>query len=196
MDGRNVYKRYQENVKKMKNNLDPRREYWGRVHDMVDAYNEKHGTDVRSWECVRYRGTKFGFQCHPSDMVLSGHVKFAVAIVEGSPVFVGDTVYDKLLSYPLTVENGDSLIYGTCLRFNELDWDKISWNPPKKPRTFTLNGVELPCPVEPKKVRDGSEVHELTMSEHNPPFWFLSKQDRNSVRAAIISILSEARDKE
>ena len=72
-------------------------------------------------------------------------MRFAVAIVEGRPVFVGDTVYDKLLEYPLIVENGVSLAYG-CLRFNEPDWGKLSWVPPKKPRTFTLNGVELPCP--------------------------------------------------
>lgn len=193
MDGRNVYKRYQENVKKMKNNLDTRREYWGRVHDMVDAYNEKHGTDVRSWECVRYRGTKFGFQCHPSDMVLSGHVEFAVAIVEGSPVFVGDTVYDKLLSYPLTVENGDSLIYGTCLRFNELDWDKISWNPPKKPRTFTLNGVELPCPINPKAGGDMEFCDHLILDRR---FFFKNEEELERCLEAFCCLLEEARDKE
>lgn len=176
----------------MKNKLDQRREYWGRVHDMVDAYNEKNGTDVRTWQCVRTCGLPIG-QSHPSDFVLTkmADLEFAVAILDGKPVFVGDPVFHKDNQFPV-----DWFFYESW-KDGVVELSK-NWTlqPPKKPRTFTLNGVELPCPVEPKKVRDGSEVHELTMSEHNPPFWFLSKQDRNSVRAAIISILSEARDKE
>lgn len=131
--------------------IDLYREYV-RCADMCDEYNRIHKTNIQAHECVQLKSATgewvsyFSLNEPDFSELLDHKVRFAVAIVEGRPVFVGDTVYDKLLSHPLTVENGDSLIYGTCLRFDELDWDKISWNPPKKRRTFTLNGVELPCP--------------------------------------------------
>ena len=31
-------------------------EYWGRVHDMCDAYNKQHGTSIKPQQCVKHGG--------------------------------------------------------------------------------------------------------------------------------------------
>jgi len=174
--------------------IDPRREYWGRIHDMVEAYNVKHGVNIKPWECVR-RGVGFFLPDENNYMTLDRHpdikdadhttYRFAITIIEGKPVFFKDKIYSKT-GYPFQWNDLEYLNH-----FNyENAW---TWGPPKKHRTFTLNGVELPCPVDPKKIEKGIEVHGMVVGAYDPPFWFLSKQDRNSVRAAIINILSEAR---
>lgn len=188
----------------MTNNLIDLYKEYVRCADMCIEYNDKHKTNVTPRECVQLKsatGEWVGcFSLNEPDFVelLEHKVRFAVAIVEGRPVFVGDTVYDKLLEHPLIVENGDSLIYGTCLRFNELDWDKISWNPPKKQRTFTLNGVELPIP---RKEFSQNKVH-LHMVDYRHPmvyeeiFFFETIDEAVEFYDGLRNILRDARDKE
>ena len=103
------------------------------------------------WLAVKHKGG--GFDRHPS-FDGGDDYKFAVAILEDKPVFVGDILYKK--------DNGrkaiiDKLFDDGLLRIDfdnsPAIWKSISgaftWQPPPKPkRTFNLNGVELPCPVD------------------------------------------------
>lgn len=60
--------------------------------------------------------------------------EFAIALVEGKPVFRGDVLYWK--------NDGDKLDWDYyCQSWN---WCNLSWNPPK-PKTISLIDVPMPC---------------------------------------------------
>lgn len=233
----------------IKNNLiDLYREYV-RCADMCREYNEKHKTNIRPRECVQLKSATgewvgcFSFN-EPDFVELLDHkVRFAVAVLDSKPVFVGDTVYENLLPHPLTVLGGNTVSNG-FMRFNELDWDKFSWGPPqkprreigdpmrwaeglieqlpdthegasswlmyngdgdksdylrkefnfKKPRTFKLNGVELPCPLKLNTFANG--ISHAKMSINDREFYFKSVEDRQYWWNMFIRLLEQARGKE
>lgn len=140
----------------MKNNLiDLYREYV-RCADMCDEYNEKHKTNIQPRECVQLKSATgkwvVCFSLNEPDFfeLLDHKIRFAVAVIDGRPVFVGDTVYSpEGIEYRadedhLTVMEGEN--EGWNLAFEGAEMRKFTRDKPKKPRTFTLNGVELPCP--------------------------------------------------
>lgn len=100
---------------------------WARVLDMCE------GAQANPNKCWKFKGdivdSKPEFIQNPESY------EFAIAILEGKPVFVGDKLY-----FP----NGTPLI----IECNELreTMSVLSWKEPKK--TFMLNGVELPCPED------------------------------------------------
>lgn len=113
-------------------------EYWGRVHDMCK------GTNVKPWECLKYKHVPNGFSGHPDFVKHDIYEDYlsAVLILEDKPVFVGDKVYIKNNRYPDV--NWELFEYWKLgIATLSKDW---TWVPPAKKRTFTLNGVELPCP--------------------------------------------------
>ena len=61
-------------------------------------------------------------------------------------------------------------------------------NKPK--RTFKLNGVELPCPVDWKESSNG----DVAVID-GEIFWFKNKMDADLVRNTLSKIFTEARDK-
>ena len=135
-----------------------------RVIDMCE------GTGVDPKFCWKYEGENInGMPYFDSEFE---QYEFAVAILEGKPVFVGDKLYhiDGNGSY-FTVDR-------TTVRFNGL-----TWNPPN--RTFMLNGVKLPCPI-----RGSVGVH---LGFSGKDYFFASVDDRNKVSQAIIKILDEAK---
>ena len=137
---------------------------WARVLDMCE------GTEVDPGTCW-----KLGVTIQNSIPNLNGKpndYEFAVAILEGKPVFKGDKLYhiDGNGSY-FTVDR-------TTVRFNGL-----TWNPPN--RTFMLNGVKLPCPI-----RGSFGVY---LGFAGKDYFFGSVDDRNKVSQAIIKILDEAK---
>lgn len=144
---------------------------WARVLDMCE------GTNVEPYQCWGYGGFRSTQRHEPSfDETPLEKYEFAVAILEDKPVFVGDTLYHKDHGRP---------IYVTKAGFDH----NYSWNPPKK--TFTLNGVELPCAV--KKEFD---VHVLTIDagtnyNRKQDFNFLRIEDRDKVADMLIKLLSE-----
>ena len=139
----------------MKNNLiDLYREYV-RCADMCIEYNEKHRTNIQPRECLQLKsatGEWVGYfsMNEPNFSELMNHkIRFAVAILENNPVFVGDIMFEKT--------TGDKvLISGINPRL--IDFARFTLELPQKPRTFTLNGVELPCP--------GKEQSENKVSIH------------------------------
>lgn len=149
-------------------------EYWGRVHDMCDAYNKQHGTNIQPQQCVKHYGNAWESINHP---VFDGSkYDLAVAIIEDTPVFVGDKIYHKAHKH--------------CVKIIEGDFDYRYWTitPPKPKRTFELNGKQLPCPSE-----DYDESALELLGEH---FYFESLEDRNKVAKAINDLLNNARDKD
>ena len=129
--------------------------YWGPggTVDMVKEYNAKHGTNIQPWECIRYTSAvKFHHTNHPGFASRRDEPKFAITILyddklkEHRPVFAGDKVYDKKIPKELEVIDSDTLQYGV-LKFTDLDWDKISWNPPTPKKWYRV-----------AEMRDGTTV--------------------------------------
>lgn len=167
--------------------------YWGPggTVDMVKEYNEKHGCDVKPWECVK--DTVTGDVCCHDPAFVNDHDQYSIALAilyddkskEHRPVFVGNKIYDKngtgtpwTISYPVSA--------------NFEAWNKWSWNPQTPKRTFKLNDVELPCPV-----KDSIGIHnDFFLQVGHYYFGFNSVADRNDVAAAMYDLLTAARDKE
>ena len=149
-------------------------EYWGRVHDMCDAYNKQHGTSIKPQDCVKHCGGKWNLKEHP--MFDGDRYDLAVAIIEGKPVFVGDKIYHKSMKHSVTIIEGAF-------------YDCRYWTltPPKPQRTFELNGKQLPCPS-----KDDNYMLEI-LGEF---YYFESMEDRNKVAQAINILFNNARDKD
>ena len=147
-------------------------EYWGRVHDMCDAYNKQHGTSIKPQQCVKYYGNSWESINHP--VFDSSDYYLAVAIIDDTPVFVGDKIYTKRTGQEITVTEGF---------LSAIDY---TLTPPKKKRTFDLNGKQLPCPSE-----DYDESVLELLGEH---YYFDSIEDRNEVAREIIKLLDNALD--
>lgn len=152
-------------------------EYWGRVVPMVRDYNARHNADLKPVGCVKCGGLGI-LSDHPRFNTPSDDYELAVAILEGKPLFIGDTVYHK--------QSGIKRIINTSELSDDFE-DNFTWQQPKPKRTFTLNGVELPCPI------DGGGSY--PMSVRGITFYFNSAEDRSATYNAIINTLVEARGK-
>ncbi|MBP9870635.1 MAG: hypothetical protein KBC53_03945 [Nitrosomonas sp.] len=151
-------------------------EYWGRVHDMCDAYNKQHGTNIKPQQCVKHCGDICNFKnAHP--MFDGQKYDLAVAIIEDTPVFVWDKIYHKAQKHCVPILEGAF--------YHPSYW---TLTPPKEKRTFNLNGKQLPCPSE-----DYDESVLELLGEH---YYFESIEDRNEVAREIIKLLDNAEDKD
>ncbi|MBK9663475.1 MAG: hypothetical protein IPO71_10920 [Nitrosomonas sp.] len=149
-------------------------EYWGRVHDMCDAYNKQHGTSISPQQCVKNDGYIWNSKVNP---LFDGRkYDLAVAIIEDTPVFVGDKIYTKRTGQGITVTEGF---------LSAIDY---TLTPPKKKRTFDLNGQQLPCPE--------TAPCGFTISLFGHDFYYEEYEDVNKVERAIFDMLNNARDKE
>jgi len=150
-------------------------EYWGRVYDMCDAYNKQHGTNISPQQCVKNDGYIWNSKVNP---LFDGRkYDLAVAIIEDKPVFVGDKIYSKRTGQGITLTEGFLSAIDCTL------------TPPKKKRTFDLNGQQLPCPSD-------EILCACTLDFLGNDFYFESMEDRNKVEKAINDLLSNARDKD
>ena len=151
-------------------------EYWGRVYDMCDAYNKEHGTNIKPQQCIKVDGGKWYVSPHPVFDIDQSDYSLAVAIIEDTPVFVGDKIYHKAMKHSVTIIEGAF-------------YDCRYWTltPPKPQRTFELNGQQLPCPIK------GDTYLLDILGEY---YYFESIEDRNKVAKAINDLLDNARDKE
>lgn len=151
-------------------------EYWGRVHDMCDAYNKQHGTNIDTKKCVKIGGDIWNIRNHPAFSDVPCDYSLASAIIDGKPVFVGDKIYHKAMKHFVTIIEGAF-------------YDPRYWTltPQKKNRTFELNGQQLPCPI------NGDTYLLDILGEY---YYFESREDRNRVAKAINDLLGNARDKE
>jgi len=144
---------------------------WARVIDMCE------GTGVDPKFCWKYEGVNInGMPYFDSELE---QYEFALGIVEGKPVFVGDKLYD--------IEGNGSYctVDRTTVRFNGLTWTKPS-------RAFMLNGIELPCPE--KQNEDGYPLSILNDGREYR-YLFNSYVNRDKVAEQLIKTLDEAAGK-
>lgn len=143
------------------------REY-ARVIDICE------GAGVTPNACVRFDGTPWLDVNRDEDPEFDSPLKFytfAVAILEGKPVFVGDEVYLK-----------DGRMYDWNTTWMEQTANHLTWNKPKQ--TFTLAGRELPLPV-PSDIDNNVLIGCIGYS-------FNTSSDRNNFITHINAIISEA----
>jgi len=138
------------------------------------------GTEVKPRDCVKFSGLDI-FGDHPAFDCVPNDYEFAVTILEGKPVFIGDTVYHKQLGAEVTISTGDLV--------DDFEYN-FTLQPPKPKRTFMLNGVELPCPVDWQESSNG----DVAVID-GQVFWFKNKIDADLVRDTLSKIFREARDK-
>ena len=119
---------------------------WRKFADMVDLCE---GTGIDPWKCVKFDGVvwgnRLGFEALPKCY------QFALAIVEGKPVFEGDELYTKDVGKCIAIKNTVDLQSAVRVRLDGgtkrlFKTNSLSWNPPK--RIFLLNGEELPLPKD------------------------------------------------
>lgn len=165
----------------MKTQDELKKHYRDVIIPMVAKYNYDHGTDVKPWECVKHDGDTVSSVGHPTFGLDFGSYTFALTILEGRPVFVGDKVHYKV--------SGDQFDWDNWNDADILEMDEFcTFTPPPKKRTFMLGDKELPCP---DKNKGGYQIS-LISSRH----FFSDFHDAQKVANAIDAILTEARDKE
>ena len=104
-----------------------------------------------------------------------------MAILEGKPVFVGDKLYAKHNGAEVTVDTGIKVKHN-------IFYEELTWTPPAPKRTFTLNGVELPCPVN-----DATQQN-YSVNVGLKTYWFNTKEEKDKVERTIQNILTIARE--
>lgn len=147
------------------------------------------GTNVNANGCYRSKSQDyfFGNNFNRNDFDLDD--EFAIAIVDNLPVFVGDELYWKS-GFKIVVHNADIDINGVTHIYdkngNSANVDSLSWNPPK-PKTFNLNGAELPLPKRSVPI-DNNKIYVLGINRID--FYFESTEDAVKVSNALIDLLS------
>ena len=152
-------------------------EYWGRVYDMCDSYNKQHGTSISPQQCVKNDGYIWNSKVNP---LFDGRkYDLAVAIIEDTPVFVGDKIYHK--------EQRNCVAIIDSAFYHPRYW---TLTPPKPKRTFELNGQQLPCPSN----NEFCDTYMLDIIGVN--YYFESMEDRNIVARELLNLIADARDKD
>lgn len=176
-------------VNNMKTTAELKAHYRDVIIPMVAQYNFDHGTDVKTWECVRVKGNNEVFLNHPTFTLPPKDYTFALTILEARPVFVGDVLYHKGNMEGNFTVTPDGIAVGYC-NYDMDCFEYLTWTPPEKKRTFMLNGVELPCPT-----KEGDFFLTIYgMGRYR--FCFESAQDMRIVGDCLEDLLTEARDKE
>lgn len=165
------------------------------------------GTELEDtpWVCVKIGdSTPSDNRTHPLFNHKPETYKFAVAVLEGKPVFENDIVYRKADGFKVLVEE---LIDGRIIKLDSNNSSPMltrnefrqcfTWTPPTPKRTFTLNGVELPCPVNTDQACDikRDSPYAGGYAVFNEIFYFDSLEDARKVEKEILNLLTEARDK-
>jgi len=153
---------------------------WARVLDMCE------GTKVRPFVCWNRKGYDRlkPARCAPAFSEDPDSYEFAVAILEGKPVFVGDKIYAKqIFGSEFDWDDPDHIRQITCEDLCVDPEDVWTWNPPKK--TFMLNGEELPCAT----TKQGGEVMIIKVGNQECHFMFESGKDADKVMTSIYNLL-------
>lgn len=177
------------------------------------------GTDVKSWECVRLSTTperSMVSPYHPDFNLDPECYKFAIFILEGKPVFPGDILYLGSDVRKCEVCVGGYRIENDRLTdlFASEDWHRYvpgvkcgwSWNPPKEheyiinaqfawnplvqKKTFAVNGVELPYPINNGPVVNN--IITIRSNKYSSFFEFQCDDDADSFALELIKILRTA----
>lgn len=118
-------------------------EQFARVAKLIE------GTDLELVDVFKFYGEKPNFEYANSDRMLSTpeRYSFALALVEGKPVFTGDKLWSNFSNREVII--GGTTVYKDNLYLTHMNnageegdtcLDKLTWKQPKK--TFLLNGIE------------------------------------------------------
>lgn len=157
--------------------------YWSTIYDMVKSYNEKHRTNIEMWHCVKYRDKVDFLVGNPVFALDTQHYEFAIAILEGRPVFIGDKIFCKA--------DGKEIIVVYYHKGWAIDDSLFSWSEPQQKRTFEIKGIFLPCPINKKPEYDAIDK---TLCFYGQEFYFHTAEDKKEWKKAIVKLLTEARD--
>lgn len=94
--------------------------YWGVIVPMAEA------AGIDPWLCVRTDGVIF--KDHPKFILKYQEYTFAITVLEGKPVFIGDKLYSVITGQGYTVSD----LSTSCMMKN------YTWTPPTKKRTFIV----------------------------------------------------------
>lgn len=158
---------------------------------------QKHAAVIKAWAdgaTIQHRfvGSKnwitWSHKINSPNWLDDTEYRASIAEVEGKPVFIGDVLNCDGRMLPLISVDGDIFVFDCGHKYRAYPNRKfVSWNPPK-PKTFMLNGVELPMP-------DGSNFV-MTITAHadmggcvNKFFQWEKQSDRDKVEKAIINLL-------
>jgi len=158
--------------------------YWGKIVPMAQA------AGIKPWECVRSTvSCNLRYADHPKfDDPRNNAYTFAISILEGKPVFVGDRLYSNGGEYCHVEEASINLSSIGRVSLACVNWDNWTWTPPAKKRTFMLNGQEYSSPI--------NDVNGCRLDFLGVDYYFETVRERNNVASAINNILQNARDKE
>ncbi len=143
---------------------------WARVLDMCE------GTNVRPEDCWSLNNRKYNerpeFDADPE------YFKFAIAILEDKPVFVGDKLYICSDPYPVYANiNG-----GASNDHNHYPFQMCSWNTPKNDEVIPKH-----CGISANGYADIDGTYKLNVS--NWTFHYSTSADRDKALAAIKELL-------
>ena len=153
------------------------------VIEMCEKYNKEHGTDIKPWSCVKYRGEPI-LDGNPMFTGDADEYTFAISILEAKPVFIGHRIFLKSSQQHFIVNKA-------FVRNYDLTDDCCSWNPPKR-GTVIINGVELPRPLKEPSTKE----HNFTYECEAGHFHFNNYQEFQQWEEYFILLLIEAIDKE
>ena len=150
------------------------REY-GRACDMCN----ENGSALKSWSCVKYLDVQFEgepeFDKAPSDYM------FALAIVEGKPVFPGDLLYEKETGKPYAVS------------FNKkCGYEYLTWIPPKT-KTIMINGYKVPEPERVAPPRLTIYYLPTAVNDHGYTVnnWLNHEEDFKALENGVVHLIPE-----
>lgn len=158
-------------------------EQFARVSRLIE------GTELKLKDVFKYDG-KEALTDVIAHSLRSEKYSFALALVEGKPVFVGDTLYLTETVYgksSVEITGIDkNTNYLTCLG-GIAKLEILTWQVPK--RTFTINGEELPLPTD-KNGGSPSESTVYYLTSDIQRFRWDSVEDRDRVQGALEKLLS------
>ena len=148
---------------------------------MCEKYNKEHGTDVKPWDCVKYRGEPI-LDGNPMFTDDADKYTFAISILEAKPVFVGNKVWFKNARRFVTMTD--------MINSDDIRDDCCSWTPPKR-ETVIINGVELPRPLK----EQATNGNRFTYSYKTSYFHFNDYQEFQKWECYLILLMAKARDR-
>lgn len=157
----------------------------------------RDGYKISPSSCVKYMG-RVQFTM-PTFNQLPERYEFALALIEGKPVFTGDILYFEGKDYVAR-----EILYNGSLRLTRnvdelvipvliIDKDKLnllSRNPFKKKHMFMLNGEELPCPENKSR----EDTYNIILFDEE--YGFATECDRDKVIGSLKKLLEDAKSNE
>ena len=140
--------------------------------------------EATPWVCVKYLDGMI--KDHPLFRNTNERdFKFAIAIVEDKPVFVGDKVFIKDNRYPnINWENFE--FWKNRIKVLEKDW---TWEEPKK--KLKLGEYEFPCPKEVTEFLALKTLDRNFIIDNHNVFLFDTEEDAKLVKDTLIKIFKE-----